>query len=338
MRAPPAPLVPQFDLSGRNTLGLRSRASYGGVLADEGEMIAAAQFADRVGLPFHLLGGGSNCLLAEEIDAVVGIAGARGRRLQRVGGGVRVTARAGETWDDIVRWTVGQGFGGLENLAGIPGTAGAAPIQNIGAFGVELSDVAESVDVIDTEDWTQRRLAAAECGFGYRQSRFKEDPGRFLVTGITLYLPAAWRPVLSHEGLSRGGLSGGASLTGAAQVMGAVLARRGERLPDWRLTGNAGSFFHNPVVPVAAAARIPDVCGHPAPGGVKLPAGKLLDLCGFRGRRRGGAAFSEINALILVNAGGATLRDVDALAARAQDAVRLRFGVDLFQEPSRVGN
>ncbi|MFG6550634.1 UDP-N-acetylmuramate dehydrogenase [Sulfitobacter sp. M21595] len=332
MRERPAPLVPRFDLSGRNTLGLRSRASYGGVLTDESKIIAAAQFADRVGLPFHMLGRGSNCLLAEKIDAVVGIAGARGRRLQHVGGGVRVTARAGETWDDIVRWTVGRGFGGLENLAGIPGTAGAAPIQNIGAFGVELSDLAESVDVIDTADWKPRRLAAAECGFGYRQSRFKNEPGRFLVTGITLYLPTKWDPVLSHEGLS-----GCASPNGPAKVMNAVLARRRARLPDWRITGNAGSFFHNPVVPIAAAARIPDVCGHRVPGGVKLPAGKMLDLCGFRGHGLGGAAFSETNALVLVNVGGATLGDVDALAARAQDAVRLRFGLDLVQEPSRVG-
>lgn len=118
MRAPPAPLVPRFDLSGWNTLGLRSCASYGGVLTDESKMIAAAQFADRVGLPFHMLGRGSNCLLAEKIDAVVGIAGARGRRMQHVGGGVRVIARAGETWDDIVRWTVGRASAGSRTLRG----------------------------------------------------------------------------------------------------------------------------------------------------------------------------------------------------------------------------
>ncbi|ETW14815.1 UDP-N-acetylenolpyruvoylglucosamine reductase [Roseivivax marinus] len=327
------PLVPKFDLGGRNTLGLRSRARFGGVLKDEGQIVAAAQFAARAGLPFHLLGGGSNCVLAEEIDAVVGIADLRGRRLERIDGGVRITAGAGEPWDELVRWTVGLGIGGLENLAGIPGTAGAAPVQNIGAFGVELSDVVESVDVIDTANWSPRRLTAPDCGFGYRHSRFKDEPGRFFVTGITLYLPAGWSPVLSHDGLR-----GCAYPSSPVQIMSAVLASRRTRLPDWRVTGNAGSFFHNPVVSAAVAARIPEVPRHAAPGGLKLPAGKLLDLCGFRGQRRGGAAFSGTNALILVNAGGATFEDVDALAASARDAVRSRFGVDLVQEPSRIGS
>ncbi|WP_164870868.1 UDP-N-acetylmuramate dehydrogenase [Mesobaculum littorinae] len=327
------PLVPEFDLGGRNTLGLRSRARFGGVLNEEGQIVAAAQFAERAGLPFHLLGGGSNCVLADEIDAVVGIADLRGRRLERADGGVRITAGAGEPWDELVRWTVGLGIGGLENLAGIPGTAGAAPVQNIGAFGVELSDVVESVDVIDTANWSPRRLTAPDCGFGYRYSRLKKEPGRFLVTGITLHLPAEWSPVLSHDGL---GCCAYPSCP--AEIMATVLARRRARLPDWRTTGNAGSFFHNPVVSVAAASRIPEVSGRAVSGGVKLPAGKLLDLCGFRGKRRGGAAFCETNALILFNVGGATVADVDELAASAQKAVRLRFGVDLVQEPSRVGN
>ncbi|UMA65958.1 UDP-N-acetylmuramate dehydrogenase [Roseivivax marinus] len=333
MTTPPAPLVAGFDLAGRNTLGLRSRARFGGVLKDEGQIVAAAQFAARAGLPFHLLGGGSNCVLADEIDAVVGIADRRGRRLERTDGGVRLTAGAGEPWDELVRWTVGLGIGGLENLAGIPGTAGAAPVQNIGAFGVELSDVVESVDVIDTANWSPRRLTAPDCGFGYRQSRFKDEPGRFFVTGITLYLPDGWSPVLSHDGLR-----GCAYPSSPVQIMSAVLGRRRARLPDWRVTGNAGSFFHNPVVSAAVAARIPEVPRRAAPGGFKLPAGKLLDLCGFRGQRRGGAAFSGTNALILVNAGGATFEDVDALAASARDAVRSRFGVDLVQEPLRIGS
>ncbi len=153
------------------------------------------------------------------------------------------------------------------------------------------------------------------------------------MTGVTLYLPAKSHPVLSLEGLS-----GCVSSNGQAKVMTAVLARRRARLPDWWVTGNAGSFFHNPVVPVAAAARIPDVCSQRVPGGVKLPAVKMLDLCRFFGHGRGGADFLATNALVLVNAGGATLGKVDALAARAQDAVRLPFGVVLVKKPSRVAN
>lgn len=332
MIQPPAPLQPGFDLTGRNTLGLQARARYGGVLAEVSQIIAAARFARAAGLPFHMLGGGSNCVLAEDIPAVVGINGLRGRRVTETGDAVRVTAAAGEVWDDLVRWTVARGIGGLENLAGIPGTVGAAPIQNIGAYGVELAEVFESLTAIDTRTWEVERLDAEDCRFAYRHSRFKEVPGRFIVTEVTLRLPRDWAPVLGYAGLED--LPGSC---GPHDVMQAVLARRGARLPDWRVTGNAGSFFHNPVVPAALARRLAEVPGHPVDGGVKLSAGRLLELCGFKGRRLGGAGFSEAHALVLVNHGGARFEDVRALAGLARRTVRDRFGVDLVQEPVTIG-
>ncbi|WP_078549665.1 UDP-N-acetylmuramate dehydrogenase [Thioclava sp. F36-6] len=328
----PTPLKAAFDLGRRNTLGLRSQARFGGVLHTEAEIIAAAQYAGRLGLPFHLLGGGSNCVLAEEIDGVVGINGLLGRSVTRASDGVRVTAKAGENSDALVRWTVEQGIGGLENLAGIPGTVGAAPVQNIGAYGVELKDFVESVDIIDTKTWTARRLSARDCGFAYRHSRFKERPGVELVTGVTLRLPTDWQPNLGYAGLA--GLPGPLS---PDRIMKAVLAQRAAKIPDWRDIGNVGSFFHNPIVSVATARRLADVPGHPVPGGVKLSAARLLDLCGLKGGHRGGAGFSEAHALILVNLGGATVENVIALADHARETVRARFGVSLMQEPALIG-
>lgn len=332
MIRPPAPLQPDFDLSARNTLGLPSRARFGGVLTEVAQVAEALRFARAAGLPFHLLGGGSNCVLAPELAAVVGIAGIMGRRLERTGDGIRVVASAGEGWDDLVRWTVAQGIGGLENLAGIPGSVGAAPVQNIGAYGVELSDVLEAVTALDTTTGEIRGVTAGDCRLVYRHSRFKDAPGRFLIVEVALLLPRVWRPVLEYAGLAE--LPGDSD---PGQVMRAVLARRAARLPDWRETGNAGSFFHNPVVPEAVAARLPVAAGRPVEGGVKLSAGWLLEACGFKGRRHGGAGFSDRHALVLVNHGGATFDDVAELAAQAVAAVRARFGVTLVQEPVCIG-
>lgn len=332
MIQPPAPLAADFDLSARNTLGLRSRARFGGVLTEVAQIAEAVRFARAMALPFHLLGGGSNCVLAPEVPTVVGIAGLMGRRVERTSGGSRIVARAGEEWDGLVRWAVAQGIGGLENLAGIPGRVGAAPVQNIGAYGVELSDVLEAVTALDTISGEMRRFTAAECRLAYRHSRFKDTPGRYLIAEVALLLPGGWRPVLDYAGLAD--LPGDC---GPGQVMRAVLARRGARLPDWRQTGNAGSFFHNPVVPEEVVGRIPAAAGRPVAGGVKLSAGWLLEACGFKGRRQGGAGFSDRHALVLVNHGAATFDDVTELAAQAVAAVRTRFGVTLVQEPVRLG-
>lgn len=322
-------LTDQFDLTARNTLGLPSHARYGGVLRDAGAIAEALDFAQARELPFHFLGGGSNCVLGPQIEAVVGISGMAGRWLDTgARDAVRVTARAGESWPGLVEWTVAQGVGGLENLAGIPGTVGAAPIQNIGAYGVELSDVFDSLVAFDTETRTFRRFDKDACRFSYRHSRFKEAPGRHIVTEVTLALPRPWRPVLRYAGLDA--LPGGSD---ARTIMQAVQALRRTKLPDWQVTGNAGSFFHNPIVPVAEAAHYADMPAHPTEGGIKLSAGWLLEACGLKGYRCGDAGFSEKHALVLVNHGRATYADVTRLAATAVRAVRERFGVTLVQEP-----
>jgi len=323
-------LIPDFDLTRLNTLGLPSRARFGAVLTKAADIEDLSRLAAEKDLPLHILGGGSNVVLRPEIPAVVGVMAAKGRAAEaRADGTVLVTAQAGEDWSEFVAWTVAQGFSGLENLGGIPGTVGAAPVQNIGAYGVELADRFESLTVWDLADRQRRTLYREDCAFAYRQSRFKQAAGRYVVLDVTLALPAQWTPVLTYPPLDK--LPAG---TSAAEIHQHVLAVRASKLPDWRMLGNAGSFFHNPIVAPAVADAIAGVPRYPQPDGtVKLSAAWLIDACGLKGTRDGNAGIYEKHALVVVNHGGATYADIARLSARVKDTVRDRFGVTLTQEP-----
>lgn len=327
-------LSEDFDLQPHHTFGLPSRARWGGFLTTPGQIGEALAFARAQGLPFFLLGGGSNVVPLPFVEGVVGILRLTGRELVRGADGVlRLTAQAGESWPDLVAWLSGQGIGGLENLSGIPGTVGAAPVQNIGAYGTEIAELVESVTVLDLTDLSQRVIAGADCAFRYRQSRFKDEPGRHAILSVTLALPSEWRPNLGYRGLDTL-----PQTTTPAEVAAAVLAIRGSKLPDWRVLGNAGSFFHNPVVaPDHPAAQIEGAPRYPAPDGVKLSAGWLLEQAGMKGHRLGGAGFHAGHALVMVNHGTASCEDVAALTVEAQEAVREKFGVDLVREPLTLG-
>lgn len=322
-------LVPNFDLFAQNTMGLSSVARFGATIAHADEIPVLVERAQATGLPLHVLGGGSNCLLRAEIDAVVAIMATQGKTIRDDGDTVLVTAQAGEDWPSFVEWTVAQGLAGLENLAGIPGTVGAAPVQNIGAYGVELDRRLHALTAYDTVEQHFRTFAPSECSFAYRTSLFKREAGRYIIADVTFALPVEWRPVLHYPGLADT-----PGLADAASVMNRVLALREAKLPDWRVLGNTGSFFHNPVVPAALARRIPDAPGHEQPDGrMKLSAAWLIDSCGFKGRRRGGAGVYDRHALILVNHGGATHEDIMALSREITEAVEARYGVTLMREP-----
>ncbi len=323
-------LLPDFDLTRPNTFGLPSRARLGALLTHAADIEDLARLARAENLPLHILGGGSNIVLRPAVPAVVGIMAAKGRDVaRRADGTTLVTAQAGEDWSEFVAWTVGQGLSGLENLGGIPGTVGAAPVQNIGAYGVELADRFESLTVWDLADSQRRTFTRDDCAFAYRQSRFKQEVGRYIVLDVTLVLPAQWTPVLSYPPLDK--LPPGVN---AAEIHQQVLAVRGSKLPDWRVIGNAGSFFHNPIVTPAVADTIAGVPRFPQPDGtVKLSAGWLIDSCGLKGTREGNAGIYEKHALVLVNHGGATYSDISRLATRVRDTVRSRYGVSLTQEP-----
>ncbi|MGZ3180822.1 MAG: UDP-N-acetylmuramate dehydrogenase [Telluria sp.] len=330
----------QRDVSLRdfNTFGLAACAAYY-VRVDEPAAVAAA-LADPAlaALPRLVLGGGSNLLLTQDFPGLVLHMCTRGRELVgEADGRVLVRAAAGENWHGFVQWTLEQGLGGLENLSLIPGTVGAAPIQNVGAYGAETRDVFHALTAFDPAAGTVRTLGPEDCRFGYRDSIFKHAAGHGLVIlDVTFALPRAWTPNLRYAELARE-LEGVAAPT-PRQVSDAVVAIRRRKLPDPAQIGNAGSFFKNPVVGAAQCAalleRFPDLVHHAQPDGThKLAAGWLIDRCGWKGKALGAAGVYEKQALVLVNRGGARGAEVLALARAIQADVRAQFGVELEPEP-----
>ncbi|WP_035360028.1 UDP-N-acetylmuramate dehydrogenase [Achromobacter insuavis] len=325
------------DLSALNTLGLASTAQACVTLDDVAQLPALSALAARHDR-LLVLGGGSNVVLPETVPGLVARVALRGVRLLRAEADAwRVEAAAGETWHGFVAECVKQGWDGLENLALIPGTVGAAPVQNIGAYGVELADRFDSLTAWDVQAGRYVEMSAADCRFAYRDSVFKhQPPGRWVIVAVRLRLPRPWRPVLSYPDLQRHpGLAGEPS---ARAIFEAVCEIRRAKLPDPAVTGNAGSFFKNPIVSAAQrealVARYPGLVSYPQPdGGYKLAAGWLIDQCGWKGRDLGAAGVHDRQALVLVNRGGATAADILALARAIQDAVAERYGVALEPEP-----
>lgn len=331
MTQPALPLIPDFDLTARNTLALRARSRFGIEITDAAQL--PALFGQR--LPVRVLGGGSNVVLAAEFEGITALVCLKGRSITDGGDFVIIEAAAGESWHDIVAYTVDAGFGGLENLALIPGTIGAAPVQNIGAYGAELADFFDQLTAYDRTTGETVQFDRAACHFAYRHSVFKDHPDRYVVTKVRLRLPKAWAPNLGFAGLSD--ISEAAEIT-PRLVMDRVIALRQSKLPDWRVTPNAGSFFQNPIMPLDAAQKVlddfPTAPNFPqADGRTKLSAGWLIEKSGLKGFRMGPVGISERHALVVVNDGGGEQADVAALAAHVKATVRERFGVQLHEEP-----
>ncbi|HYG43505.1 MAG TPA: UDP-N-acetylmuramate dehydrogenase [Bordetella sp.] len=338
-QASPAALTPAVqDLTSLNTLGLAARAGAFVSLRSPSELNALSTLASRYpGL--LVLGGGSNLVLPPQVDSLVAqVALAGVRLLEARPDAWIVEAGAGENWHGFVSACVANGWDGLENLALIPGTVGAAPVQNIGAYGVELAD-----RFLGLTAWNvrQRRLVemrVADCRYAYRDSVFKHDaPGAWIIVSVRFALPRPWHAVLDYPDLQRqAGLAGGT--TTARAIFEAVCDIRRAKLPDPAVIGNAGSFFKNPLVDAATrdalAARHPGLVSYPQPDGrYKLAAGWLIDQCGWKGRQLGAAGVHGRQALVLVNRGGATAADILALAAAIQRDVADRYQVALEPEP-----
>jgi UDP-N-acetylmuramate dehydrogenase len=293
--------------------------------------------------PKFVLGGGSNVVLTRDLDAVVVKIEVRGRRLlaERDDAFI-VEAGAGENWHDFVAWTLERGLPGLENLALIPGTVGAAPAQNIGAYGVELSNRFESLDVVDLVTGRSVTLGASMCRFGYRDSVFKHElAGKSVITRVRFRLPRPWQPVLGYLDLERKVAETGIDDPDARTIFDWVCAIRRAKLPDPQQIGNVGSFFKNPVVSREQCrdiiGRDPEVVHYPLPdGSVKLAAGWLIDACGWKGKAIGAAAVYDRHSLVLVNRGGASGAEVVTLARAIQESVYGRFGIRLEPEPVLV--
>ena len=291
--------------------------------------------------PKFILGGGSNVLLTGDIrDTLVVKTEIQGLRvLEDDAHSTLIEVGAGEPWHGVVTWTLAQGFPGLENLALIPGTAGAAPVQNIGAYGVELADRLESVDVVDFVTGRSATLPAAHCRLGYRDSIFKRElAGKSVITTIRLRLPKPWAPVAGYADVERWLQRAGIAEPGPQDIFDAVCAIRRSKLPDPAVLGNAGSFFKNPVVNRTIRNEIleehPDIVSYPLNDGTyKLAAAWMIAACGWKGQDLGRAGVHDQQALVLVNRGGARGDEVLALASAIQDSVQRKFGLHLEPEP-----
>jgi UDP-N-acetylmuramate dehydrogenase len=334
------PIEHDVSLQAFNTFGLAARARHYLRVTSPHQLEALRRDTALAGLPCFVLGGGSNVLLTKDVAALVLHMAIAGREI--VGeedGKTLVRAGAGENWHAFVQYTLDQGLGGLENLSLIPGTVGAAPIQNIGAYGLEIKDVFHSLTVFDMATGARRTLTGPECRFGYRDSVFKHAEGANLVVlDVTFALPRAWQPNLRYAELAQALAAAGIDTPTPRQVSDTVVAIRRRKLPDPAEIGNAGSFFKNPVVPGAQCrdllARFPQLVHHAQPdGSEKLAAGWLIDQCGWKGKNMGAAGVYPKQALVLVNNGGATGRELMALARAIQQDVLERFGVELEPEP-----
>ena len=342
----------QVSLQPFNSFGIAARAQRLARIRSEADVRALMARPDWSDSERFVLGGGSNLVITGDIKALVLKVEIGGARLvEETDKGWVVEAGAGQAWHPFVAWTLAQGWPGLENLALIPGTVGAAPVQNIGAYGVELQDRFHSLDALDLQTGQCFTLDAARCGFGYRDSVFKHTPadgrgfglaGRALITRVRFWLPKPWKPVLGYLDLERKMAETGIHAPDAQQIFDWVVAIRRAKLPDPAIIGNAGSFFKNPTVtPEQCAdiiARDPKVVHYPMPdGGIKLAAGWLIDACGWKGKSVGNAGVYEKQALVLVNRGGTanpcTGGEVMTLAKAIQTSVYERFGIRLEPEP-----
>ena len=325
------------SLADRNTFGMDVRADSLIDWASTDELKNALQGIRK---PILMIGGGSNLLFMGDFKGTVlhstistiDIIGSTDDH-------VHVKVGAGVVWDDFVAWCTVNGFWGVENLSAIPGEVGASAVQNIGAYGVEAKDVIDTVQTICLADGNERDFSNSECNYAYRQSIFKNElKGQYAVAYVIFALSKVPQPKLGYGALEQEvERLGGPTL---ANIRQAVIAIREGKLPDPKVLGNAGSFFMNPVISEqefgVIKSNYPDVPSYPAPGGIKVPAGWLIEKTGWKGRSLGPAAVYEKQALVLVNKGGATGADVKRLADTVIADVKEKFGITLSTEVNYI--
>lgn len=331
---------PQVSLKAYNSFAINVTARWFAEAHDDDQVREALVYAEQRQLPLLLLGGGSNMLLTADVEALVLRMASRGVRvLQDDGERALIEAEAGEPWHPFVQWTLQQGLVGLENLSLIPGTVGAAPMQNIGAYGVELQDRFAGLTALDRRSGELREFSLDDCAFAYRDSLFKREAGRWVILRVRFALSRTAALHLDYGPLRQHLAEQGIAAPTAVDVSRSICAIRREKLPDPALLGNAGSFFKNPLVSVQLAQRLSaehaDLVAYPqADGRVKLAAGWLIERAGWKGFREGDAGVHRLQALVLVNYGQATGPQLLALAQRIQADIFQRFAVALEIEPN----
>jgi len=327
------------DLTPFNTLALPGKAAAYQKIISPQQLATAEMLSQRR----FILGGGSNLVLTGDFDGLVLHMAIPGKHLLKEDGeAFYIEAGAGENWHDFVQWTLQQGWPGLENLSLIPGTVGAAPIQNIGAYGMEVGECFASLTAWDFEKQAFFTVDRSNCRFGYRDSVFKQEgwhlSGRMAITSVVFRLPKAWTPNLRYADVNQELATRDITTPTPQDIANAIIAVRQRKLPDPALIPNSGSFFHNPVVDAALAdtlvADYPTLPRYPQPDGrVKLAAGWLIEQAGWKGKNLGPVGMYEKQALVLVNRGGATGADVTRTMAAVQADVKAKFAVQLTPEP-----
>ncbi|MBO4487616.1 MAG: UDP-N-acetylmuramate dehydrogenase [Bacteroidaceae bacterium] len=323
-----------YSLKAHNSFGLDVKARHFVEYESAEDLAAFLRDTDVRNSRMVHIGSGSDLLFTKDYDGYIVHSAVRGKKLiQAKGESVLLSVGAGENWDDLVDWTISNGYYGLENLSLIPSEVGAAAVQNIGAYGAEVKDFIVWVDCLDLESCDTVRFRNAECGFSYRNSNFKSKwQGRYAIIEVAFELSTAFKPNLSYRALKGVSPEG---LTPQA-LRQAVIDIRRSKLPEPEEIGNAGSFFMNPVITAEQYAQLyrdyPDMPHFDVEGGVKVPAAWLIEQCGWKGRNIGAAGVYERHPLVIVNLGGATPQDIINVADAVVGSVREKFGISLKPE------
>lgn len=331
-------LQQHVSLKNHNTFGVEAQARWFAEIQCEADLVELFSNPDIKGLPILVIGGGSNMLFTQNFEGLVIWMNNKGISYDLDGDTVLLKSAAGEVWNDLVHYAVDHGFAGMENLSLIPGTVGASPVQNIGAYGVELETIFESCRAFEIKTGTFKIFEKADCGFSYRESIFKQDlKGQYIITEVIYRLKehpeinssyGAIRDELAHRGITH------PTIKDISQVVSAI---RVSKLPDPSTIGNAGSFFKNPIISITQFGQIqssfPDIVHYPAGAEkIKLAAGWLIEQCGWKGRVEGQTGTWKNQALVLVNHGNATGKEVFSFSESIIQSVYERFGVSLERE------
>lgn len=334
--------IKDYSLAAHNTFGIDAKCRRFIEFDDVDELKSVLGNCGNVAGPKLVIGGGSNLLLTGDYAGMVFHSAIKGFTYETVTDGVLLRCGSGETWDDIVDMCVENGWHGMENLSLIPGEVGASAVQNIGAYGVEAKDLIYKVEAVEISTGRMFEFSNADCCYSYRHSRFKgEWRNRFIITYVTYRLSTVYKPCLDYGNI-RGELARkGISEPTARQLRDIIIDIRNAKLPDPKTEGNAGSFFMNAVVPRSKykeiAAMYPDMPHYTVDEDhEKIPAGWMIDVCGWKGRTLGRAGVHDKQALVLVNRGGATGNDIVALCEAIRRDVRDKFGIEIHPEVNIV--
>ena len=327
-----------YSLKEHNTFGIDAKCKRFLEYEIDEEAIEVAEILRKEKLPYIIIGGGSNLLLTKDFDGIVVRSGIKGHYFEEDYFCERMTCGSGEVWDDMVAKSIETGYYGMENLSLIPGDVGASAVQNIGAYGIEAKDLILCVRMIEIATGKPWMIGNEECEYGYRQSRFKKDwKNRFLITRVTYGLSKTFRPHLDYGNIRAELQNKGISVPTAQQLRETIIEIRNAKLPNPKVEGNAGSFFMNPIVSRQVyeklAAQYPKMPHYTVDSlHEKIPAGWMIEQCGWKGKSLGRAGVHDKQALVLVNRGGATGAEIVALCKAIRQDVKTKFDIEIQPE------